>query len=322
MPLVMGTDEAGYGPNLGPLVIAATLWRVPWGLGLDECCQRLASAAECDAGVERPRGGGRVLLADSKRLYRAGQGLEHLERGVLAALGVMGHWPASSLAAWRVLAPESAARVRAVPWYGEDFALPLAADRRAVENAAAALRTALAETGIELAGIRARAICEEEFNRRCATWASKSTVLSEATLLLVRKLLPTPEAGPVWVLCDKHGGRGRYGALLERFFPGQFIEVRAEGRSQSVYRFGPSRTPVEFRFEAKAERRVPVALASMVAKYLRELAMHALNRFWQARVPGLRPTAGYPVDARRFKHDIAQAQQALGIADSVLWRQK
>ncbi len=26
---VIGTDEAGYGPNLGPLVISATLWETP-----------------------------------------------------------------------------------------------------------------------------------------------------------------------------------------------------------------------------------------------------------------------------------------------------
>ena len=26
---IVGTDEAGYGPNLGPLVISATAWEVP-----------------------------------------------------------------------------------------------------------------------------------------------------------------------------------------------------------------------------------------------------------------------------------------------------
>ena len=39
----------------------------------------------------------------------------------------------------------------------------------------------------------------------------------------------------------------------------------------------------------------------MASKYLRELAMHALNDFWRQHVADLRPTAGYPVDALRFE---------------------
>ena len=27
--IVIGVDEAGYGPNIGPLIVAATAWRVP-----------------------------------------------------------------------------------------------------------------------------------------------------------------------------------------------------------------------------------------------------------------------------------------------------
>ena len=32
MTYLIGTDEAGYGPNLGPLVISATVWQVPDGV--------------------------------------------------------------------------------------------------------------------------------------------------------------------------------------------------------------------------------------------------------------------------------------------------
>jgi hypothetical protein len=48
--------------------------------------------------------------------------------------------------------------------------------------------------------------------------------------------------------------------------------------------------------------------------------MRAFNAFWTERVPGLRPTCGYPADARRFKQDIAAMQHELGIDDRMLWR--
>ena len=55
------------------------------------------------------------------------------------------------------------------------------------------------------------------------------------------------------------------------------------------------------------ERHLPVALASMFAKYVRELLMGAFNHYWQQVVPGLRPTAGYYTDAMRFLADIDPA---------------
>ena len=67
---------------------------------------------------------------------------------------------------------------------------------------------------------------------------------------------------------------------------------------------------------------MPTALASMVAKYHRELAMRAFNAFWQKHVPDLRPTAGYPVDAKRFQAEIAPRQRQLGIAEADLWRRR
>jgi hypothetical protein len=37
-------------------------------------------------------------------------------------------------------------------------------------------------------------------------------------------------------------------------------------------------------------------------------------------MPGLRPTAGYPTDALRWRHDAAAAIEREGIADDDLWR--
>ena len=54
------------------------------------------------------------------------------------------------------------------------------------------------------------------------------------------------------------------------------------------------------------------ALASMAAKYLRELFMEGLNAFFAARVEGLRPTAGYYGDGTRFLEEVGPVLADLG----------
>jgi hypothetical protein len=127
---------------------------------------------------------------------------------------------------------------------------------------------------------------------------------------------------PAVVFCDKHGGRNRYAALLQEVFPEQLVLVRQEGAELSKYRVQVADRQVEFRFQPKGEQHLPTALASMTAKYLRELAMRPFNTFWQRHVPGLKATAGYPGDARRFFAEIRAAKERLGISDQVLWRER
>ena len=120
------------------------------------------------------------------------------------------------------------------------------------------------------------------------------------------------------VLCDKHGGRNRYLDLLHRFFPDMFFQVVEESRPLSVYRS----KEWEFRFQSKGESHLPIALASMFSKYFREISMLKFNAFWRFHLSGLKPTAGYPEDAKRFKADIAAVQAELGIPDDLIWRKK
>ena len=75
-------------------------------------------------------------------------------------------------------------------------------------------------------------------------------------------------------------------------------------------------------FQQGAERHFPAAVSSMVCKYVRELSMELFNRFWQQHIPDLRPTKGYPTDAKRFRSDIAETQQRLGITNNTLWRER
>jgi hypothetical protein len=145
-------------------------------------------------------------------------------------------------------------------------------------------------------------------------------LLSLRTLDLVAELLRGLDGEPVRVVCDKHGGRNCYGSLLQPRFQDRLVRVVREGRQASVYEVGTSQRPVRIGFHAGGESFLPSALASMLAKYLRELGMRAFNSFWQRRLPDLRPTAGYPQDAKRFHAQIRPLQRRLGIADEWLWR--
>jgi len=320
MAYLIGTDEAGYGPNLGPLVVSATLWELPRELLDCDLYDRLGDVVSAGA----TRGDvDRLAIADSKRLYQSGGSLAALERGLLSMLAVSGRRPGC----WRTLIdaldPSCREDLSALPWHDRfDVPLPVHADAAQIDFAAMRMQAAMQRAGIQCRAIRSRVVFPNRFNQLIDELGNKSTLLTTVTLALVKQLLDPLESQPVLIQCDKHGGRNKYGPMLQQAFPDHLVEVRREGREVSVYRWGPPQRRFEIRFQAKGERLLPSALASMASKYVRELAMRALNEFWCSRVPDLKPTAGYPADAKRFKAAIQTTQAELGIDDKVLWRVK
>ena len=301
MPYLIGTDEAGYGPNLGPLIVAASVWEVPPKTPAETLYDRLEKVVT--AGLPAA-GDSRLPMADSKVLYKAGSGLTVLERSVLCALAVAG----SPARKWRELwtsvvhRGETCERFDSLPWHVEfDFDLPVDSPLELITAALQPLEEGLACAKVRLLALSSTAVFPQEFNELVAQTDSKGETLSLTTLRLVERMLNLlPDRGSVQVTCDKHGGRDHYAALLQHVFPDSLLSVRREGRDESIYRITHQGRQVEIHFLAKGERLLPTALASMLAKYLRELAMRPFNEFWQRHIPGLRPTAGYPEDARRW----------------------
>src|SRR5262249_20352050 len=82
MPWIVGVDEAGYGPNLGPFVMTAVACRIPPESVEADLWQVLRPGVRRhkEAGDDRP------LVDDSKLVYSPTQGLAELERSVLATL--------------------------------------------------------------------------------------------------------------------------------------------------------------------------------------------------------------------------------------------
>ncbi len=313
MTLVIGVDEAGYGPNLGPLVIGLSAWRVAEGeKGVRNRFQVCSSDTRASGKtvpdtffsfnlyrllrryVTPTPDGVRVAIADSKVLYKPGGGLDLLAQGVHA------------------VDPDARRH------FEEQRAGQVDLDCEAMAPSTTP-RCRLGERARPLP-LAARMIFPAEFNRLVDQHGTKGTLLSHATLGLVRDAIGKQEACRVRVTCDKHGGRNRYGELLATFFPAATIEPLVESREVSRYRLLDDARTIEFVFRAKGEALLETALASMTAKYLRELAMQAFNRFWQRHIPDLKPTAGYPNDARRFYEAIEPVCRKLGLAEEQVWR--
>lgn len=328
MAFLIGTDEAGYGPNLGPLVVAATLWEVPDHLLSANLYDYLAPEV---IAAPLPRAAGKrvangepapLLLADSKVVYQSGTGLTALERGVMASLAALGSVPQSWQVLWQTLATADGETLSQIPWYADyDCPLPTQAALDDVTAAQQSLAAALARTEIRLVAVQCRAVCAGQFNAAVEQYGNKGTVLSTLTIELVASLLAQAGQGRVQVLSDKHGGRNRYVPLLQSQFADYLVTVAEESRLRSTYRFATvAGQQVQWSFCQGAECHLPAAVASMVAKYLREQAMAAFNHYWQLQVPDVKPTAGYPGDARRFRRDIAAKLAELKIEDRLLWR--
>lgn len=315
MAFVFGIDEAGYGPRLGPLVVAASGWSVTgqpstfdfWGK-LDRIVSRESDGSGPDA---------RLHVADSKQVYSPSRGLANLERSVLSLLAVAGQRPSSLLELWRSVSggrePDAGGYL---PQEDLTFSLPLSARQSEIDAASARAVDEFNREGIRLHAIEVDIVDVERFNRLTGFHGSKGSTLTQVSLELAERCWRPLSGQPLLVLADRHGGRRFYRAALVEALNGRLITCVCEQADRSHYRVNQS----EFCFETRGERHFPVAVASMCAKYLRELMMEAFNRFWMRHVPGLRATKGYPRDAVRFRQEIALTQQRLGIPDEVVWR--
>jgi ribonuclease HII len=321
MPWIVGIDEAGYGPNLGPLVMSAVACRVPERLARRNLWSVLQRA------VRRPHEpeDGRLLIEDSKVVYSTARGLLGLETGVLATLSPCRTGQEHTLAQYIDWAcPSCHSDLRGEPWYTGTSKLPVVAQADDLRSVAEQFNTACATRKVCWGPVRSVAICPGRFNQIMDRWDSKGAVLGHALgdLLGQSRGLDGPDE-PITFLIDKHGGRNTYAAMLQEAIPDGMVVVRAEGMERSVYSVVGLSRELRFVFQPRADgEHFCVALASMFSKYLREVLMLEFNRFWQGWVPELRATAGYPGDAGRFYEQIQEPARKLGIAREALWRRK
>lgn len=309
--LIAGIDEAGYGPRLGPLSVGMSLFRVrDWSPGdAAPCLWKLLKSGVCRKASDTRK---RVPIADSKQLKLANDNqkhhpLVHLERGVLACLRSLECAPRtdSDLLGWL------GACLEEHPWYaGSSIDLPLGQSEGQIAIAAGRAAGALEAAGVEILEMRCLAVGERAVNRAIDEQGSKAEATAAALGEHLRRVFARPlaEGEHLRVVCDQLGGRTMYEGLIARELPGAAVEALVEGNERSRYRVtgpgGHAGAVVQFMPEAESAH-MPVALASMIAKLVRELAMMRFNRYWCGRCPELKPTAGYYGDAGRWLREAA-----------------
>jgi ribonuclease HII len=319
MAWVIGIDEAGYGPNLGPFVMTAVACRVPDSLVDANLWQLLRGAVRSSREEDA-----RLLVDDSKVVYSTARGLLGLERGVLATL-----WGSNGTATtlrhlidWAC--PDDRTDLHGERWYTGTHPVPVHVE--AADLAEHRARFEQACVGADVGGwlVQSMVVCTPRFNLVLDANGSKGAVLGHALTTLLRAMYERlPRSQGLYCLIDKHGGRNAYAAMIQHALPGGMVVARQEGMACSAYRVLGLGREVELTFQPRADtEHFCVALASMASKYLRELLMLEFNRFWQEQVPGLKPTAGYPGDATRFLEAIRPAAERLGITEAALWRRK
>lgn len=303
-----GIDEAGYGPMLGPLCVGLTAIELRdadpadteatkiWSRFPGIICRR-ASAA----------GTTKIAVDDSKALKLPNNSpnrdpLTHLERGVLASLIAMGSTHADDDGFFEALG----IRTSGLPWYtGEPCALPLGTTSEHIGLLGARLRSSFERKGYTVRRMRCACVDERVFNRLYDGVGSKASVAAHVIAELIRELVSSYRGREdvfVRLAIDRQGGRQRYAPMLRHVLRTDSIATVRESEDESVYEVNPGEGPsmrIEFRVEGDTAH-YPVALASMTAKLVRELMMRRFNRYWNARNPELKPTAGYTLDARRW----------------------
>jgi hypothetical protein len=269
---------------------------------------------------------GRVAVGDSKLIYSPSRGLRYLERGVLTFLLASGVSPGDLDELLAATADDKCSRGSGLPWYdaknGEPE-LPVCADSDDLATSAKRLTGNAARRGANPVSMKTAVVFEGLFNQKVKQTGSKAACLWEFVAGHLRAIWDEYTNHRVFVAVDRLGGRKDYRGLLATSLPWTDVVMTGKDATASAYKLtdGPREMEVVFRVGCE-ETHLPVALASMLAKYVRELFMLRFRSFWQDLAPDVKPTYGYLPDGNRFVEEIQPVIDRLGIDRETLVRNR
>lgn len=301
MAILVGIDEAGFGPLLGPLVVSSSTFSLPHHLLKSDLWEILKKSLS----NRRKRLAGRLLVVDSKKAFSKSLGIKHLERTVLASLKCFGEEPATLAELLRLLCPGYLEQLSDYPWYENAGSHLLSVDGTDRDIASSVLAEDLAANAMKLLDLQSCCLDVAHYNQMIAAMKNKANVLFCTTSRLIKRAYDHFSDNDLHIIVDRQGGRIHYRKHLERLFDNLELRILHESPTTSSYELLANRRGMRVHFVVGADGRfLPVSLASMVSKYLRELQISNINRFFTGFSSDLKPTAGYWKDGLRFIEEI------------------
>ncbi|MBW2523839.1 MAG: hypothetical protein JRI23_06680 [Deltaproteobacteria bacterium] len=319
----VGVDENGLGPRLGPLVVTAAMARMDQGGR--EAMNRLRQGD-----VTRRLGDSKGLVSHknvalgeawARAVTARGAG-----RGALAARGPGDGRPSSdellhdlALDDRDALRAPCPAHVASQCWSPEHD--PRGDDERIerLTREVSADLDALAREGMELVAVRSVILCTHRLNLALREGRSRLVEDLHAMERLVLEMRAIAGCD-VEAVCGKVGGYKDYRKVFGPFGD-RLHTVVEEGPARSAYRIAGV-GEVAFSRDAD-EDDLLVGLASLIGKYVRELAMGRIVAHYRKQLPELPDASGYndPVTAR-FVAATAEERRRAKVPDSCFERLK
>jgi ribonuclease HII len=303
---IVGIDENGLGPRLGPLSVTSVVAEIE-GDG--------ASVA-----LGRPSGRLAERIGDSKALVSHG----HVALGEAWARGIasqMGLSPESPDELFTALSLDDAAEllrscpdhVRAQCWgvEGERFE----ADEALVQRVAGDLAE-LDALGVRILQARTAVICTKRLNDALAVGRSRLDVDLHAMERLILHAA-SHATGALSAVCGKVGGYTRYAPAFGPL-AGRLYTTIAESAERSAYHF-PGVGTIAFVRDADASHLL-VAVASLVGKWVRELLMARIVRYYGTDGASHRASGYHDPVTARFVEATADARLSLRVFDDCFER--
>jgi ribonuclease HII len=299
--VLVGIDEAGLGPILGPLVVSAACFSVPADKIGSNTWQLLSDSVSSS----KKHLAGRLLICDSKKAYTPSTGIAYLEKTVLSCLGILGKTPASITELIDALCPACKGRLAEYPWHKEHYNHQIKFNQDDIAISAGAFGRNLENHNMALIALKSFCFDVAFYNDMVQKVNNKSTVLFMAVCSLVDEIIKSAQHTNFHFIIDRQGGRTKYTRQLRTMFPDMALKVLDENNNMSSYELSASCKQVKINFAVKADANfLPACLASMTSKYLREQLMRCLNSYFVEKCQNLKPTAGYWTDGKRFINDL------------------